>query len=77
LAGYYAQKVAELEDNPQAWSIAGTSYGAGVKLLAEGSEKEFCVGRAIKAFEHAISLEQSYGTSFKSGIYLCRSSTQG
>ncbi|HQU96150.1 MAG: hypothetical protein KBF75_11500 [Saprospiraceae bacterium] len=57
LAGYYAQKVAELEDNPQAWSIAGTSYGAGVKLLAEGSEKEFCVGRAIKAFEHAISLE--------------------
>ncbi|MCO6460522.1 MAG: tetratricopeptide repeat protein [Saprospiraceae bacterium] len=59
LAGYYAQKVAEIEDTPQAWSITGTSFATGVKTLAEGPERDFCISRAIKAFEHAISLEPS------------------
>lgn len=57
LAGYYAQSVAGLEKTAQAWSIAGTTFATGVKLLPEGTEKEFCTGRAIKAFEHAISLQ--------------------
>ena len=57
LAGYYAEKVAELEKTATAWSIAGTSYGMGVKVLSEGSEREFCAGRAAKAFEKAISIE--------------------
>ncbi len=57
LAGYYAEKVSEIEKTATAWSIAGTSYGTGVKLLPEGSEREFCVGRAARAFEKAISIE--------------------
>ncbi len=56
LAGYYAQRVASIEEKAESWSIAGTTFAAGVKLLGEGKEKEFCTGRAIKAFEHAISL---------------------
>lgn len=57
LAGIYAQKVAEIEQNAEAWSIAGTTYGIGVKMPRSEKEKEFCAGRAVKAFEHAISLE--------------------
>jgi hypothetical protein len=57
LAGYYAQQVASIEETAMAWSIAGTTFGVGVKTLPEGTEKEFCTGRAVKAFEHAISLQ--------------------
>lgn len=57
LAGFYAQRVAEIEKTALAWSIAGTTFGTGVRALPEGSEREFCAGRAAKAFEHAISLE--------------------
>lgn len=57
LAGYYAQQVASIEKTAMAWSIAGTTFGIGVKNLPEGTEKEFCTGRAVKAFEHAISLQ--------------------
>ena len=57
MAGYYAQQVATIEGSAQAWSIAGTTYGVGVRALPEGKEREFCVGRAVKAFENAISLD--------------------
>lgn len=56
IAGYYAQQVAEVENNEGAWSIAGTTYFICTQRTTEERIKSFCSKRAIQAFENAISL---------------------
>ena len=55
LAGYYAEKVAELEKTDRAWAIAATTYTAG---SSSGTEDQInsCREKAIKSFENAISI---------------------
>jgi len=56
LAGFYAEEAANLEGTGEAWGIAGTTY----TLCAQGTQNDkirsFCISRAVKAFESAISL---------------------
>jgi tetratricopeptide (TPR) repeat protein len=56
LAGYYAQEAADREESAEAWGIAGTTYALCAKEAKTDKEKDFCLSRAIKALESAISL---------------------
>lgn len=56
VAGYYAQQVAELENTEEAWSIAGTTYSIAVQRAKDDRTRSFATGRAVTAFENAISL---------------------
>ena len=57
IAGFYAEEVAKVENTDQAWSIAGAIYNRGTNLEKEEKNKDFCIDRAITAFENAISLD--------------------
>ena len=56
IAGYYAQQIAEIENTEQSWSIAGTTYTICIQRSEEEKIRDFCTGRAINAFENAISI---------------------
>jgi tetratricopeptide (TPR) repeat protein len=56
ISGYYAEEVAAIIKTEESWSMAGTTYALGVKNAADEKTREFCSGRAVKAFEKAISL---------------------
>ncbi len=56
LAGYYAEKVAEIQADEESWSIAGTTYAQGIRNALSEKERTFCANRAIKALQMAISL---------------------
>lgn len=56
LAGYYAQRVAEARGTEEAWSIAGTTYTICIQRSQDTKIRDFCTGRAVQAFENAISL---------------------
>lgn len=70
LAGFYAQQVAEIVDTEEAWSIAGTSYTIGIKNAKEQKIKDYCFGRAVKAFENAISFNP-LNVNHKINLALC------
>jgi tetratricopeptide (TPR) repeat protein len=55
IAGFYAEKIAEINKNETSWNMAGTTYGICVKSSEDQKVKEFCSKRAVKAFENAIS----------------------
>jgi predicted Zn-dependent protease len=58
LAGYYAERVADLEGTSEAWSMAGTTYALALhnKNMAS-KERTFAADQARSAFENAITLE--------------------
>jgi tetratricopeptide (TPR) repeat protein len=58
LAGIYAKEIAEKEQSPQSWSIAGTTFAAALKdSKLEEKDRVLARDQAVDAFEHAISLE--------------------
>lgn len=56
VSGYFAESIAKIENTKDSWSIAGTTYSIGIENAKEEKELKFAKGRAIKAFENAISL---------------------
>ena len=56
MAGYYAEKVAEYEDNDDAWGIAATTYALGIGKAKSDKERNYSKEQAMKAFEVAISM---------------------
>lgn len=56
IAGYYAQRVAELVNDDESWSIAGTTYLLCFQQSGDEKSKSFCLPKAVAAFENAISL---------------------
>lgn len=59
VAGYYAEKVAELRSTEEAWSIAGTTYSICLQREEEEKIRSYCTERAIHALESAASLNPS------------------
>ena len=57
VAGHFAEKVAELENSAQAWSIAGSSHGLNLEREQEQKLRDYRRERAVKSFEKAVSLE--------------------
>jgi tetratricopeptide (TPR) repeat protein len=58
ISGYYAEKIAEIQNTEDSWSIAGTTHAF---TLGKGNEtsakvKEFSRARAINCFDNALSL---------------------
>ncbi len=56
LSGHYAEQIALLNGEDQAWGIAGTTYGMGIKSSDEEKQRIFCKERALQSLENAISL---------------------
>ncbi len=69
LAGYYAEKVAEIENTDAAWAIAATSYTSDGSALGAES-KAFCEKKSIAAFEKAIQLAPD-NTAHQVNLALC------
>ncbi len=57
LSGYYAEKIANLSNTANAWSMAGTTFFLSLKKQEEKNKKEYALEKALEAFENAISLE--------------------
>lgn len=70
IAGFYAEEVAKLEATEDAWSIAGTTFMIGSRQNQEDKIRKFCVQRAIKAFENAIS-ENPDNTDHQLNLAVC------
>lgn len=58
VSGYFAEEIAKIENTKDAWSIAGTTYMIGMNNSNVNKEVQFAKGRAVKAFENAISLSE-------------------
>ncbi len=56
ISGYYAEKVASLDQTEEAWSIAGTTYMIGARKATADKIRKFCSTKAVQAFESAISI---------------------
>ena len=56
VSGYYAEEIANIENTQEAWSIAGTTYSIGMNSSKVEKNSQFAKGRAIKAFETAITM---------------------
>lgn len=56
IAGHFAERVAEQEMTGQSWSIAGTTFMAGLSS-SDAMLRDACTQKAIQALENAISLE--------------------
>ncbi|NBC25120.1 MAG: tetratricopeptide repeat protein [Bacteroidetes bacterium] len=58
LAGYYAEMVAEIDETPEAWSMAGTTYAIALhNNKTSQKEKVYAANQSRNAFENAISLD--------------------
>ena len=56
VSGYFAEEIANMQNTQDSWSIAGTTYQLGMQKADSKKELQFAKGRAIRAFENAISL---------------------
>ena len=56
ISGHYAEEIADIINDEDSWSITGTTYSICMQQMDEKRIKDYCYGRAIKAFENAISL---------------------
>lgn len=56
VGGIYAQKVAEISNTEESWSITGTTFGIGQKRMTDEKTRQFCVDQAIAAFNKAIEI---------------------
>jgi tetratricopeptide (TPR) repeat protein len=57
ISGYYAQQIAETLRTGESWGIAGATYAIGIQRSEAEKTKAYCAGRAVQAFENAVSLE--------------------
>ncbi len=53
IGGIYAQKVAEIDNTEDSWSIVGTTFGIGIQRETNVETKKYCVEQAIQAFKKA------------------------
>lgn len=56
IAGYYAQELATAANTAEAWSIAGSTYAIALQRSQDERLRSYAAGRAITAYENAISL---------------------
>jgi len=56
LSGHYASQIAEIIDQEDAWSIAGTTFAIGIKNYQDQKKKDYCTDKAIQSFENALSV---------------------
>ena len=57
ISGYYAEEIAKLTGEHDAWAVAGTTYILGMRSVRDEANRSYARKRAIQAIETAISLE--------------------
>jgi len=57
VSGHYAEQIAEINDDHDAWSITGTTYSIAAQNLPESNEKKHAIAKSRLAFEKALSLK--------------------
>jgi len=62
IAGYYAQRVAEIDNLERSWSIAGTTFTICIQNAKEEKVKIYCTEKAVAAYENAISINPGNST---------------
>ena len=60
VSGYYAMKVAEILDDGQSWSIAGTTYETAFRNCSDITEKKFAANRSIECLGKARELDPDH-----------------
>lgn len=56
IAGYYAEEIAKILESEESWSIAGTTYAAGISKANSEKERKFCAERSREVLEKAVSI---------------------
>jgi len=56
IAAHFAEKIADLQQDEEAWSIAGTSYLLGMTNQNDVKIRDYCKEGAFRTLENAISL---------------------
>ena len=59
VSGFYAKKAAEIINDAEAWSIAGTTYGAAFTASNDNAEKKLAANASIEALTTASKLDSS------------------
>lgn len=70
ISGYYAEKIAEVKEDGNAWGITGTTFFYGLQSYESDKLRSFCQKRSIKALEKAISLDPE-NVDYKINLALC------
>ena len=56
IAGYCAERIAQIGNTEEQWALAGTTYAAGLTAGTESADHEMAAAGAIRCLENAISL---------------------
>ena len=56
ISGYFAEKIANIDNSESAWSITGTTYAIAAKMNENEFEKKHAVSKSRMALENALSL---------------------
>jgi len=56
ISGSYAEKIANVENSEQAWSIAGTTYAIAAQRVSDDVEKKHAIIKSRTAFENVLSI---------------------
>ncbi len=59
VSGYYAEEIALERNTLEAWSLAGTTYAAGIRILKSERNRSYCAERARSALEQAKLIDPS------------------
>jgi len=57
VSAHYAEQIAGINNDLDAWSITGTTYSIAAQKLPDSNEKQHAVSKSRLAFEKALSLE--------------------
>ncbi len=70
LSGYYAEKIANLKQDEESWSIAGTTFANGLRSFSSEKERAYCAEKAENALQMAASLNPG-NVSHKINLAIC------
>lgn len=70
LSGHFAEMIALKVNDEASWMLAGTTYSICIKNSQIEKERNFCMNRAVKAYENAISINPA-NVDNKINLALC------
>lgn len=59
ISGFYAEKIALLENTEDAWSIAGTTYAIAAQRVSDEIEKKHAILKSRTAYENVLSINNN------------------
>lgn len=56
ISGYFAEKIASIQNTEEAWSIAGTTYAIASQRVSDATEKKHAILKSRSAYENVLSI---------------------